>query len=304
LSGARKQDSFIPIYLDTNTVLDLLASIEGGFSAVEQITSFSADSKGSQLSAKGQFGIAELASWFKLNFSGEADKTREQKAGEGRSTERFHTYGSLMNKLRSILEYNNQLTTVTTDKLWESAQPSDFVEIRGKFVPNPLHESLESLTRFIEYWVPFSSAIPNVPAQNNPKNILAQTPMLRSTYISMRAMLKDIEPEGIHTYIIESAELSEHKVVVKLFSEYIRDRIGRELPYGEFRLLGKVIRKINKGDSINLIEGSAFSLLGDEPTTQFLKVFEEIGRSGIKIPKVTPTVAGPAMQVIPIAIYV
>ena len=92
--------------------------------------------------------------------------------------------------------------------------------------------------------------------------------------------------------------------MVKLFSEYIRDRTGRELPYGEFRMLGKVIRKINKGDSINLIHGSAFSLLGDEPTAQFLKVFEEIGSSGIKIPKVTKSIAGPAMQVIPIAVYV
>jgi hypothetical protein len=306
LSAARKQDLFIPMYLDTNTLLDILASVEEGFSVVEKITSTSTDLRSSQQAVKGDFGVAALWNVFKINLKGEADRGREQQAGEDHSTERYHTYGSLMNKLKSILEDKGLLTGVTSDKLWESARPSDFVEIRGKFVPNPLRESLESLAKFIRYWFflqQFPSANPNLIAQNNP-NLIVQNPALKNMYAQMKVMLKDFEPEGIHTYIVESTELPEHKVVVKLFSEYIRDRTGRELPYGEFRMLGKVIRKINKGDSINLIEGSTFSLLGDEPTTQFLKVFEDIGRSGIKIPKVTPSIVGLAMQVIPIAIYV
>lgn len=36
-----KADLIVPIYVDTNALLDLLASIEGGFSLVEKVTSYS-----------------------------------------------------------------------------------------------------------------------------------------------------------------------------------------------------------------------------------------------------------------------
>ena len=76
-----------------------------------------------------------MLSIFKVNLKGEVDRAREQKTEEGRSTERFHTYWSLLNKLRSVLEVERLLNEAASNESWQSAQPSDFVEIHGKFVP-------------------------------------------------------------------------------------------------------------------------------------------------------------------------
>lgn len=295
----KKQDLFIPIYLDTNTLLDILASIEGGFSVAEKITSSSADSKSSQQSAGGEFGVAAVLSIFKVNLKGEANRAREQKTEEGRSTERFHTYGSLLNKLRSILEDEGLLKEVTSIESWQSAQPSDFVEIHGKFVPHPLRKSMQTLVEIIDFLL-LLEGVPGVKPFNNS----SQSEMFKKMRKLIEGLAKDFEPESIQTYIVELLGLPENKVVVKLFSEYIRDRSGRELPYGEFTMLGKVIRKINKGDAINLIQGSVFSSLSDEFTSKFLEAFKGLESSGIKIPQMTTSINGPAIQIIPIAIYV
>jgi hypothetical protein len=235
---------------------------------------------------------------FKVNLKGEVDRAREQKTEEGRSTERFHTYGSLMNKLRSILEDEYLLKKVTSDESWQSTKPSDFVEIHGKFVPNPLIKSMKTLVDVINHWF-LIQGFPGVNPNNSPQN-----EMFKKIREMMEEMAKDFEPESIQTYIVELLGLPENKVVVKLFSEYIRDRSGRELPYGESTMLGKVIRKIDKGDAINLIQGSVFSSLGDEFTSKFLETFKALESSGIKIPQMTTSIKGPAMQIIPIAIYV
>jgi hypothetical protein len=68
--------------------------------------------------------------------------------------------------------------------------------------------------------------------------------------------------------------------------------------------LAKLYEKKDKGDAINLIQGSVFSSLCDEFTSKFLETFKGLESSGIKIPQMTTSVQGPAMQIIPIAIYV
>lgn len=303
MSDVKKQDLFIPIYLDTNTLLDVLASVAGGFSVAEKITSSSTDSKSSQQAAKGEFGIDAVLSIFKLNFKGEADRTREQKKDEGRSTECFHTYGSMLNQILSILKDGGQLKVVTSIELWQSAQPSDFVEIHGKFVPNPVHKSMQTLVDVVDFMF-FQEGLPSVkpPLNATQSN---QTVTFKETRNLIDALAKDIEPESTQTYIVELPGLPENRIVVKLFPEYIRDRSGRELPYGEFKMLGKVIRKIDKGDAINLIQGSVFDSLSEEFTTKFLDdVYNALDKAGIKVPRMVRRVNGPAIQIIPIAIYV
>jgi hypothetical protein len=96
-------DLAIPIYLDTNSLLDLLSSIEGGFSFVEKITTRSGDTKSTELSGGTEFGIANVLNLLKIDIKGSATKTKGQESGEERQAERYHTYGSLLNRLRTNL---------------------------------------------------------------------------------------------------------------------------------------------------------------------------------------------------------
>jgi hypothetical protein len=47
------------------------------------------------------------------------------------------------------------------------------------------------------------------------------------------------EDENYQTYIVNLALPENHKIVLRLFKEYIRDRSGTELPNGEFLVLVK-----------------------------------------------------------------
>jgi len=142
----------IPIYLDTNALLDLLASLEGGFSVVEKVTTRSATSRSSEgaIRAEGgtEFGIPNVLNLLKINVGASVGGKREKQSGEERETERYHTYGSLLYRLRASLDEQGLIKRFDgTDESWDSIQPSDFVELRGVFNPNPLADYLRAVKR-------------------------------------------------------------------------------------------------------------------------------------------------------------
>lgn len=72
-------DLVIPIYLDVQALLDLLASIEDGFRMVETQTTRVTNSKTSGVSGEAGFGINNILSIFKMDLkaSGKIDKGKE-----------------------------------------------------------------------------------------------------------------------------------------------------------------------------------------------------------------------------------
>lgn len=302
----KSSDLAIPVYLDTNMLLDLLASIEGGFSMVEKITTRSADSKTTELSGGTEFGIANVLNLLKIDLKGAAARTKGQQTGEERQAERYHTYGSLLYRLRSNLGESGLVKEIIDDKSWQDIATSDFVELQGKFVPNPLRASLQTLNRLIGMALLFggidlASESKSPQERKKSKNEARQ---FQATQKFFEGIMKDLEHESMETYVIESVSLPSHRIVVSLFIEYIRDRSGSELPYGEFRVLGKVVRKIEKEDTIDLLRGSALSGVSETMLSQFLQPFQEMGEQGLKIPDISTKVEAPAMQIIPIAVYI
>ena len=100
----------IPIYLDSNTLLDLLASMEDGFSTASKIVTRDSDSKSTSIAGEGNFGISSVFNMFKIGFKGSGERRTNHESGEERQEDRYHTYGSLMNRLvknlRSSIEYS------------------------------------------------------------------------------------------------------------------------------------------------------------------------------------------------------
>ncbi len=66
-----KNNYIVPIYIDTNALLDVLASIEGGFSVVEKLTTQTTQSsnKGVDSNTSGgtEFGIPNILNLLKVN---------------------------------------------------------------------------------------------------------------------------------------------------------------------------------------------------------------------------------------------
>ncbi|MGC1120408.1 MAG: hypothetical protein WBA22_04875 [Candidatus Methanofastidiosia archaeon] len=297
-----KTDLAIPIYLDTNTLLDLLASIDEGFSVAEKTTTRSFGSSTMELSGGTEFGIQNVLNLFKINLRGSA--ARDQQSGKKREVIRYHTYGSLLNHLRISLTESKLIKKIVDEKSWKDISASDFIEARGEFIPNPLIASLQTINRLFGLFFSNVGLITGGMPSQQKMEMKKQVEEFKAIREIFDSIIKDIRHESIQTYVVKLTELTEHRIVVSLFPEYLRDRTGTELPYGEFKLLGKVAKKLDKGNSINLLQGSALSGLGEEVLSPFLDVLKQVGKEGLRFPEVTTEVEAPAMQIIPIAVYI
>lgn len=312
----------IPIYLDTNTLLDLLASMEDGFSTASRTVTRNNYSKNNELSGEGNFGI-NVYSLLKLGFKGSGNKKTTEESGNEVEEERFHTYGSLMNRLIKNLYESDLIRRVYDELSWNEINESDFIELQGKFIPNPIVTSLNKINSLFDLLIMFSEKklIPPYDNLDNPpipegltvkqvkefkkqlrKNAEDQLKQNKSMKEMLDGLTKDLGNENFQKYVIELKGLSNHKSVAYLFNEFIRDRAGAELPYGEFKILGKVVRKIEENESIDLLEGTVVGL--SEEIIEALQEPLKDMRGDFKIPEIFTNVKSPAIQIIPIAVFV
>lgn len=296
-------DLSVPIYLDTKALLDLLASIEKGFNTVETITSHFTNSKTTALSGRAGIGVSEiLSNLLKLDLGGSAERTKNEGSMEERHTTRYYTFGSLLYRLRAGLRRDGLIKQVKDIALWETLNASDFVEIRGKFVSKPLNIVLQSIDRVIGLVLLSDNLHLTTGTQSQkPKKDSSNLQEMRKFF---QGIMKDLEHEGMETYVVNLTEPPDHKIVISLFTDYLRDRSGTELLSGEFLVFGKVARTVKGQDSINLLEGSVLSRMSEKVLSEFIDGLRKIHESGLLIPDLITRVEAPTLQLIPIAICI
>jgi hypothetical protein len=73
---------------------------------------------------------------------------------------------------------------------------------------------------------------------------------------------------------------------------------------GEFVVIGKVIRVVDQDDSISLLRKTAMNVLPDESLSEMFAHFDALSAvQGYQIPKAEWRVHGPAVHILPVAIY-
>jgi hypothetical protein len=92
---------------------------------------------------------------------------------------------------------------------------------------------------------------------------------------------------------------------VLLFTDYLRDQTMTEIAHKEYRLLGKAVRKIEKEseESIDLLRGTGLGGI-DKDTLQELLwgAFSQMEK--MNLPEMKTEIEGPALEVVPIAVFV
>lgn len=290
----------IPIYLDIDLLLDLLASLEDGFSTASRITA----SENSKMDTTNQGNIGfSLGQFFNLGF--ERTKNDSESVNNISEIEKYHTYGSMMNKLLSKLNEEQLIKTLNNEDNWNQLKIHDFVEVQGKFKPNPLSDSFNKIQNMIELIIKISNLDidqNNKNNKNNKRNKNNKSKEIKNFENINKLIISindSLEKENSQKYIIEIN--SEYSCILNIFNEYIRDNSGLELPYGNFKVLGKVIKKIEKDEEYNLLEETPFAL-SDELLNALMKSIESINDQ-INLPKIT-IITNNCIQIIPIAIYV
>jgi hypothetical protein len=285
--------------------LVLLASIEGGFSAVEKVTTRSSSTSGSEKSASAQggteFGIPNVLSLLKINLDGSLALKKGQESGQQTETERYHTYGSLLFRLRSHLDDEKVIERLTDVNSWDAIHPSEFVEVKGVFHPNPLVDALQIFQRLIGLFNLFADIQLGSKVERK-KNQLDQKQTGQFEKF-IKGILSDLEKGNIRIFVIDLVQLPMYRAVVSLFSEYLRDPTMAEITHKEYRLLGKVVRKVAKDEEgIDLLRGTGMGGIGKQALDQIVTTFGQA--DGMNLPKVETAINGPALEIVPIAIFV
>lgn len=303
----------IPIYLDTNALLDLLATIEGGFSMIERISSQTSSSKEIERSIEAnagtEFGILNVLNLFKVSVGLAGGSKKMQGAQEQRDMERYHTYGSLFNRLRDYLEQNSVLLQpqYKADD-WEQVKPSSFIEVHGLFTPSPLVSSMqtiEGLMGMMDLLSLTPNSKPTAKTSQQRKSDVDSGKDLKQIRGFLRGVVADIEKENIRMFSVDcsSTTVQSLNAVVLIFTDYLRDKSLTEITHREYSLLGKVVRKVNAEDPpIDLLRGASLRGLGEEALDQLINAFS--GVPGMNLPEVKTKIPGDALEIVPIAIYV
>jgi len=233
---------------------------------------------------------------------------RGEESGEQRETERYHTYRSLLHRLRSYLEAEKLIIKLDgQDDVWQLIKPSSFVEIRRIIRPNPLADSFSRIDRLFGIFQLVSAKNISSPSQqsgekggkpNADKNQISQMRQF------IKGILTDIEREKIRTFVIEMPSPEGATAVTLLYTNYLRDQTMTEIAHKELRVLGKVVRKIENDseETIDLLRGTGLGGIGKSALDNLLTSFNQM--EDMNLPLVKVDVQGPALDVIPIAVFV
>lgn len=310
------EDLLIAVYLDTSALLDLLATVEDGFTLVERVTTGQTSGSTSERSTSGEVSSPGILNFFKVRLSGKLGRTKSEGASDSIEAELTHTYGSLLNRLRRYLVAEQLIDPGAVGQATEF-RVGDFVEFSGVVRPNPFTASFERLQRmigFAEIAVALDGRQRTPPvaspgggkSQNQRKP--AQNPQqreLKAIADFCEKVTTDVEREGTNTLVVEQSH-SAYSAVLTIFEAYLRDRSMSELLNREFRVLGKVARHLPKDSSeeVDLLASSGIAGFPSQVMEELTSAISEMSGSGsaqVDVP--ATTITSPAIEIVPIAIY-
>jgi hypothetical protein len=116
----------------------------------------------------------------------------------------------------------------------------------------------------------------------------------------MLKMRGDLRDAAVHDTVIEGP--SGFKAVLTMSSEFFGEATTENLREGVFTAIGKVTRVLQKGESINLIRRTIMAAAGPEAARDLIKSATE--SEDIQIPTFDPIIEPPAVQILPVAVYI
>ncbi|MHB8086009.1 MAG: DUF6414 family protein [Dehalococcoidia bacterium] len=282
-------DLCVPIYLNQQIVFDSLAILENGFSQFSIIKTAAMEVETKNTSIGASVGESNIFAFLGVSFKGENDiSTGAHKLTEI-SKEKVHTPTSLFAKLRVALNSNDLIRHVKLETDLDNLSTGQFIEFRAVLRKNPLVDAIEGFKGLIELAAIFT---------NDKKGMAALIPQID-------AMLIALTQSDTIDIIGEMLDSRKMKVVLSTKLSYFNNRDASEIIDGEFSVIGKVIRIVlpNSGENINLFRKTTFGMLNRKTFEKLKDGFKGSEEAGFKFPNLVTEIDGPAIQIIPIAIF-
>lgn len=280
-----------PVYLDYQTVFDMLAVVEDGLSQFQEIKTVYSDSMNDANTGNAK---ANLQSKIPLGFlsmdgGGGINRSREkiQSSSKEVSSKKVHTSVSLFAKLRSMLMKRNMVRQTLDSTL----QTGYFVEFKSRFQRIEVVKLVNTLVQAVNLGNKFSD--------NKNKTKLPK---------EMSEIHKLIQPIGDR--FLSCDDINFARCLIELDEDVVRQFDTERLLCGEYNIFGKVIRI--EDNKFNIFESTDLGLiksdyLNDVLSELFNSVVRKDGdvRKMFNVPNEIPIVIkGRVLIVKPIAIFI
>ena len=230
----------------------------------------------------------------KIDLKGEISHTGNIGESENISKEKVHTNVSLLSKFRTALEKEKLLDTSSDIS---NMKIGSFIELEGELQKNPLIDYMEKIVAMFRMVDIFSDE----PELGNKKNVALQKKKENQTLKQIKDFSNELKYSGTVDFILDG---SGGTVVLSAQEQYLANDNISEILGGRFKVLGKVIA-VCKDDSacIDLLRKTTLSILKDETLADIFAGFKSEDMQQFNLPELVTKIKGPAMIVIPIAIY-
>ena len=286
----------IPVYINEKIVLDMLAIIEDGFSTVSQVSYFDhkENSNAQKIEAEVSTSASILSKLLKIDLKGELSHSGNCGETENTTKEKVHTNVSLLSKFRAFLTDANILKSgfdISNMKI------SDFIEVEGELQKNPLINCMDIFVDMLR----MADIFAEKPQLNAKTQAKAQKQQQDETMKKIKSFASELKHSGTVDFILSD---SAGTVVLSAQEQYLSNDNISEILGGHFKVLGKVIAICaEKTESIDLLRKTTLSILPHDLLADMFSCLQNEDMKQYNLPELKTEISGPAVIVIPVAIY-
>ena len=287
MSKVKKENLTIPVYLDEQIVMDLIATIDDGFSEFYTIETTKNKGIGTEVNANGQGKVLKL---FKAKM--DLSHSRENTNGTKKQESKVQTVVSMFHNLKQYLNQNGFI-----EKNNKEFKNGDFIELQGEFSINLLIDLLNTFSNFFEMSGVINKAANTSKAKNK------RTEALKDMQIEsqIKGLIKVFETDGKIDVICHSGDKT---FIIPSKKEFFTDGKGDVIRTGNFRMLGKIVKICSEKENISLLRDTKIGKIKSSILDTAIESFNNPEIKNVVDFEPVVTNYDNAILVYPIAIYI
>lgn len=291
-----EEQLIIPIYINEKVVLDMLAILEDGFSTVSQVNYSEHKENNSSQKVEAGAGVP-ISIWnklFRIDLQTAIEHSGNKEKDENVIKEKVHTNVSLLSKFRTFL-LKKKIIKKECD--FTKVEIGDFIEIEGELQENPLINYMKIVLDALR----IADVFEEKPDLGNKTQYRQKQQENNETIKKIQAFVNEMTHSGTIDFILSGDKVT---TVLSAQEQYLSNDNVSEILGGRFKVLGKVIAICrDETTNVDLLRKTAFSILPDELINEAFSAFNSDDLKDFKLPELKTKIYGPAIIVIPVAIY-
>lgn len=292
-----KSDQLIvPVYINEKIVLDMLAIIEDGFSTVSQVNYTEHKENKNAQNLKAGFSTAAiiLSKLLEINLTGGLSHSKGSEEDKKQEYTKVHTNVSLLSKFRTFL-VDEKILKAGFDVT--DIEIGDFIEVEGELQKNPLISYMDTFVDIFQ----MADNLVEKPSLGKKTQAKAQKQQESKGVKQIKSFADELKHSGTIDFILSDTAGT---VVLSAQEQYLSNDNISEIIGGHFKVLGKVIAICkNKEENIDLLRKTTLSVFPNDQLAEMFSGFQNDDVKQFNFPELKTKIPGPAVIVIPVAIY-